>query len=937
MKTALKLLGLCILLITSKVSAQKMDLVNAPKNPVAYEYKIEHFGLKGPVYSYGTNVFSKTGSLVFDNIFGGKSLFYDANGRLTHTSEGNEFKYGSNGYIESHTYASLGIKTTEYFYNDKGLLIAEKFDKTSKANDYEYTYDNQDRVIKKFMKGGNYTTYAYEKKGDDLIIQENDVRDGVATLKTLKYNKGILISYNDDLMSTYNTMDGYGNWVRDYDPVIFYDDLKTSANVFSMVYTKQSYTIDKLRDCKFFLNGKQTDALYRRLFKSNEVLIYDPFDEKYYIIKNAVDDSKSGQKQVFTEILITVPSFLEISDSSSYKLIHKGAEYENNLYLRSGSLVVKTYQNNYIVYDEFADKTFFTSYNPEEKFLFYELNAVGGTNVVYIRKNNENGFLAFDKGKPLEGAKYTIGYNGNDGILYNDQTPEYFLPKLKISSVGVVHPGRRYNAATDKGAEADNSNTATSTSTASSCISGNCTDGYGTLQMADATLTGFFVNGKGNGFVIAAYTNGDSYMGNYVNGIRDGYGNYSWNNSDNRYYGQWKSGLQHGYGYVQKIVEVTQAGYYENGKLVTDMLTESFKNDSYVGRCKGDCNNGFGKFDFGDGSWYFGFFKNGRMHYIGAYKWSNRDIYFGEYQNDKKSGNGIAHKSTGVILAGDFLNGVRNGWGVQIEKGGKESIIGYWKDDQVMIDITTTKTIDISNTNQASTEQSNTSVVKVSENCLSGNCTDGFGSVKTTLSTITGFFSNGKANGYAMETYTDGTGYYRGAFKNGFRDGFGLYHWISSGQYYVGQWKAGEYHGYGYFFKGDKVLQAGHYENGKQTTNMLTQNYLDSVLVDNCIGDCNNGFGSYKYPSGDLYVGFFTNQMKSNVGSYNWKTGNFYMGEYVNNKANGHGIEYYGSAESMYYGEFVNAKRQGLGAYLSISDEIKSKGYWENGELKTSM
>lgn len=936
MKTALKLLGLCIVLMTPKVSAQKMDLLNAPKNPVAYEYKIEHFGLKGPVYSYRTNVFSKTGSLVFDNIFGGKSLFYDANGRLTHTSEGNEFKYGSNGYIESYTYASLGIKTAEYFYNDKGLLIAKKFDKTSKANDYEYTYDSQDRIIKSYRNDNNYTIYTYEKKGDDLIIQENDVRDGVATLKTLKYNKGILVSYDDVLMSTYNKMDAYGNWTRDYDPVIFYDDLKTNANVFSMVYTKQSYTIDKLRDCKFFLNGKQTDAIYNRSSKSNEVIIFNPFDEQYYIIENAVDDSRSGQKQVFTKVYLPSTTFLNISDLSSYKLVHKGVEYRNNLYLRSGSLVVNTYQNNYLVYDKFLDKTFTVKYNPDSKSILYELLEVKGTNIIYIRRNNENGFLALDKGKPLE-STYTVGYNGNDGILYKAQTPEYYLPQLKTSSVGVVHPGRKYNASTDKGAGTDNSNTSTSTSSTSTCITGNCTDGYGNLQLINETLTGYFVNGKANGFVIAAHTNGDSYMGNYVNGLRDGYGIYSWKNSESKYYGQWKSGLQHGYGYVQKAPEITQAGYYEKGKLVTDMLTQSFKNGSYVGRCKGDCENGFGQFDFDGGSWYFGFFKNGSMHHMGAYKWSNRDIYLGEYRHDKRSGNGIIYKNTGVIFAGNYLNDVRNGWGVQIEKGGKESIIGYWKDDQVKTDITTTKTINSSNTNQASAEDSNTSAVKVSENCLSGNCTDGFGSLKTSLSTITGFFTNGQATGYGKEVYNDGTGYYQGAFKNSLRDGFGMYEWSSSGQYYIGQWKSGNYHGYGYFYKGTEVLQAGYYENGKQITNLLSQNFIDGVNNGNCVGDCTNGFGSYKYSSGDLYIGFFSNGMKGHVGSYNWKEGNFYIGEYVNGKATGHGLEYYTSVESIYHGEFFSGNRQGLGAYFNKSEEIKSKGYWNEGILKTAM
>ncbi|MBA6152093.1 hypothetical protein [Gelidibacter maritimus] len=675
-----KLSFITLVLFITTGFAQKIDLINAPKNPVAYNYKKEHFDLKGPVYSFKNKVFSKAGLLIFDNVFGGNSFYYDANGRLTHTSEGNEFKYGSNGYIESYTYASLGIKTTQYFYNDKGLLVAEKFDKASKTNDYEYTYDSQDRVIKSYRNDNNYTTYAYEKRGDDLIIQENDVRDGLATLKTLKYTKGIQVSYDDVLMSTYNKMDAYGNWTKDYSPVIFYDDLKSNGNVFTMIYTKQNnYTIDKLMDCEFFLNGKQTDAIYRRSSKANEVIIYNPFDEKYYIIKNAVDDSRSGQVQAFTEVIISTPTYLEFIESSSYKLVHRGAEYQNNLYLRSGSLVVRTYQNNYIVYDKFADKTFFAPYDPDENFNIYGLKNVEGTNIIYIRKNKENGFIAFDRGKPVE-STYTFGYDGNDGVLYNGQTPEYYLPQLKTSSVGVVHPGRKYNASTDKRAGTDYSNTATSTSSTSACITGNCTEGFGEIKTQHATLTGFFSGGKANGYGKEVYSDGTGYyQGEFVSGERHGFGMYTWNSDQSYYIGQWKEGQLHGYGYLKKGTQVLQAGYYENGKLTRNLLSQDYINQRAVGNCIGDCQNGFGYYQFSNNDKYVGFFTNGQFNHIGAYTWVSGDVFIGNIRNSEFSGQGILYyKSLMTTYYGNLSNATRQGMGVYYNKSGNIESKGYW-------------------------------------------------------------------------------------------------------------------------------------------------------------------------------------------------------------------------------------------------------------------
>jgi len=57
-----------------------------------------------------------------------------------------------------------------------------------------------------------------------------------------------------------------------------------------------------------------------------------------------------------------------------------------------------------------------------------------------------------------------------------------------------------------------------------------------------------------------------------------------------------------------------------------------------------------------------------------------------------------------------------------------------------------------------------------------------------------------------------------------------------------------------------------------------------------CIeGDCSNGTGTYMWPSGDQYIGEFSNGKINGTGTYLWKNGTKYVGEWVNNRQEGKG------------------------------------------------
>lgn len=44
-----------------------------------------------------------------------------------------------------------------------------------------------------------------------------------------------------------------------------------------------------------------------------------------------------------------------------------------------------------------------------------------------------------------------------------------------------------------------------------------------------------------------SFSNGDKYIGEYINGVADGYGEYYWNDGS-VYKGDFKHGVRHGYG-----------------------------------------------------------------------------------------------------------------------------------------------------------------------------------------------------------------------------------------------------------------------------------------------------------------------------------------------------------------------------------------------------
>ena len=122
------------------------------------------------------------------------------------------------------------------------------------------------------------------------------------------------------------------------------------------------------------------------------------------------------------------------------------------------------------------------------------------------------------------------------------------------------------------------------------CVYGNCVKGEGEYVYSNGySYKGNFVNGlrEGRGMLKAA--DGGWYDGMWAADEFEGQGTYQWPDGT-KYSGAWKKGLQNGYGIY----------FYPNG-------------DKYTGYFMDNRFEGEGKYTFADGTVQSGMFKNGEL------------------------------------------------------------------------------------------------------------------------------------------------------------------------------------------------------------------------------------------------------------------------------------------------------------------------------------
>jgi len=91
-----------------------------------------------------------------------------------------------------------------------------------------------------------------------------------------------------------------------------------------------------------------------------------------------------------------------------------------------------------------------------------------------------------------------------------------------------------------------------------------------------------------------------------------------------------------------------------------------------------------------------------------------------------------------------------------------------------------------------------------------------------------------------------------------------------------------------------------------------------------------HGKGEYRFASGDVYRGEWSNGLKQGQGMYRFASGAVYVGHFMLNKMDGHGV--YTFASGVYYdGEFKEGKKQGTGTYYYSSGDVYT-GLWRHDQ-----
>lgn len=134
-----------------------------------------------------------------------------------------------------------------------------------------------------------------------------------------------------------------------------------------------------------------------------------------------------------------------------------------------------------------------------------------------------------------------------------------------------------------------------------------------------------------------------------------------------------------------------------------------------------------------------------------------------------------------------------------------------------------------------------------------------------------------------------------GCIEGNCTNGQGTYVW-PNGDKYVGEWQHGKRHGKGMLVwpDGDRYVGEWVYDRSScqgtyhfpATAKQYFTDFRDRVSEDlGCIkGDCLNGYGTYTWPSGAQYVGYFENGIRNGLGTYSFPNGRRIPGLWDNGK-----------------------------------------------------
>ncbi|MBI5219692.1 MAG: caspase family protein [Bacteroidia bacterium] len=437
------------------------------------------------------------------------------------------------------------------------------------------------------------------------------------------------------------------------------------------------------------------------------------------------------------------------------------------------------------------------------------------------------------------------------------------------------------------------SSTSSTGSSGTGCISGNCTDGYGTYKFAS----------------------GDKYVGYFKTGTYSGQGTYTFADGK-KYIGEWKDGSYNGYGTLYYTDGTSKSGTWKDNNYVgSGSSTTSSYSTASTGCTSGDCDNGYGVWIFASGEKYEGYWVNKMRNGFGTNYFTSGAKYTGNWKDDFKSGYGIyeyAPTTKYEKYIGNFVEDKLTGQGTLYYKDGtKES--GNWKDNVFQGAYSSDYTYNSK---------------KGSKGCIAGNCDNGYGMyVFDSGDKYAGEWNNGKREGQGVYYYKSGV-IYTGNFKNNNLHGYGYCKW-TDGSYYIGEWADGSINGQGGYYYASGSKDVGYWRD----TKLVNKDFKSGCVS----GNCDSDFGTFIWAAdskwaGHKYTGYWKGGERNGQGTYYYADGAKYVGSFKNNSLTGQGTYFWNNGDK-YEGDWIKSKMDGYGTYFYADDASTETGYWSNGKF----
>ncbi len=216
------------------------------------------------------------------------------------------------------------------------------------------------------------------------------------------------------------------------------------------------------------------------------------------------------------------------------------------------------------------------------------------------------------------------------------------------------------------------------------------------------------------------------------------------------------------------------------------------------------------------------------------------------------------------------------------------------------------------------------------DNCVSGDCNNGWGKLKTDKVLLIGKFENGKLNGIGRKEYYNGS-ILEGVFRNNHINKFGLFRNERTNSLFLGNYINGFKSGLGFAIdESYKFARVGKYSKDVLHEDLLLANTTVKNTENGiCQYDCTDGFGVYAFNNGDSYSGYFKN------GAYNGPgvlkiNNNVTFGNFTDGKLNGYGIFHGADNTTSYKGIYIDGETNGYGEFTS-STNVKTRGIFGPG------